>query len=437
MTYQTPSIPFQPVADPAAVITGPLVRFTVLTNRLIRLECSPQEVFEDRPSQAFWYRKQAVPPFTVRQDGKKIEIDTGELHLVYLITPRGFARETLTIAVRSTGATWHFGDIDRHNLHGTGRTLDGADGSIRLEQGLVSRSGWSVVDDTTSLVFDSSSWLEPRQPGAVNPNLDLYFFGYGHAYVECLRDFFMVSGNVPLVPRWILGNWWSRFWEYSQSELTDLMKEFKQREVPLSVCIIDMDWHITKTGNDSNGWTGYTWNHELFPDPSGFLNWLHSEMGLRVALNLHPAGGIWPHEEMYPEMAHRMGIDPASGQRVAFDIADPVFTRHYFEVLHHPYEEMGVDFWWMDWQQGQRILHSKRQLAETLDPLWWLNHLHFYDQGREGKKRAFVFSRWGGLGNHRYPIGFSGDTVVSWKTLAFQPYFTAHCCQCRFRLVEP
>jgi len=54
-----------------------------------------------------------------------------------------------------------------------------------------------------------------------------------------------------------------------------------------------------------------------------------------------------------------------------------------------------------------------------------LNHLHFYDLGRDGSRRPFIFSRWFGPGNQRYPIGFSGDTVVSWESLAFQPYFTA------------
>ncbi len=67
---------------------------------------------------------------------------------------------------------------------------------------------------------------------------------------------------------------------------------------------------------------------------------------------------------------------------------------------------------------------SGRRLS-GLDPLWWLNHLHFYDLGRDGRKRPFIFSRWGGLGNHRYQIGFSGDTYVTWESLAFQPYFTA------------
>src|SRR3990172_3567611 len=42
-----------------------------------------------------------------------------------------------------------------------------------------------------------------------------------------------------------------------------------------------------------------------------------------------------------------------------------------------------------------------------------------------GGKRPIVFHRWGGLGNHRYQIGFSGDTIAVWDSLAFQPYFTA------------
>jgi alpha-glucosidase (family GH31 glycosyl hydrolase) len=118
-------------------------------------------------------------------------------------------------------------------------------------------------------------------------------------------------------------------------------------------------------------------------------------------------------------MAEALSVDPAAGEPIAFDIANPAFTDAYFTVLHHPHEAAGVDFWWLDWQQGTQ---SKIQ---GLDPLAWLNHLHFYDLGRDGSKRPFIFSRWGGLGNHRYPIGFSGDTVVSWESLAFQPYFTA------------
>jgi hypothetical protein len=122
---------------------------------------------------------------------------------------------------------------------------------------------------------------------------------------------------------------------------------------------------------------------------------------------------------MYAEMCQAVGQDPSKGEPVEFDITNPRFVDAYFNILHHPQEARGVDFWWMDWQQGMRTRLS------GLDPLWWLNHLHFLDLGRDGKRRSFIFSRWGGLGNHRYPIGFSGDSIVSWASLAFQPYFTA------------
>ncbi|MGE5601457.1 MAG: TIM-barrel domain-containing protein, partial [Nitrososphaerales archaeon] len=151
---------------------------------------------------------------------------------------------------------------------------------------------------------------------------------------------------------------------------------------------------------------------------------LHAQ-GLRTALNLHPAEGIWPHEAQYEDMARFMGQDPATGEPVRFDLADPRFVEGYFAILHHPMEAEGVDFWWLDWQQGERMGHSRQAVAEVMDPLWWLNHLHFYDLGRDGKKRPLVFSRWGGLGNQRYPIGFSGDSWVTWATLEFQAYFTA------------
>ena len=59
-----------------------------------------------------------------------------------------------------------------------------------------------------------------------------------------------------------------------------------------------------------------------------------------------------------------------------------------------------------------------------VNPTWWLNYVHFTDQQREGK-RPLLFHRWGGLGNHRYQIGFSGDTISVWDSLAFQPWFTA------------
>ncbi len=406
---------FAPVAADTAVVVYGRSRFTILTSRLIRLEYSPNAIFEDRPSQVFWYRRQPIPEFELVTKPDGIEIITRRLHLQYTDTPDGFGFGNLTITLRQSGAVWRYGDRDKNNLRGTRRTLDRIDGAARLEPGLMSRKGWAVVDDSETLVFNTDGWLESRQAG---PNTkDLYFFGYGQDYQQCLADYCHIAGGAPLLPRWALGNWWSRYWEYSAESLAELMETFRAREVPLSVCIIDMDWHLTDV-EGSTGWTGYTWNRELFREPAQFIAWLHAQ-GVRTALNLHPAEGVWPHEEMYPAMARRLGLDPSSQKPIPFDIANPDFTRAYFELLHHPQEEMGIDFWWIDWQQGEL------SALPGLDPLFWLNHLHFYDLGRNGRKRPFIFSRWGGLGNHRYPIGFSGDTRATWQSLAFQPEFTA------------
>ena len=84
----------------------------------------------------------------------------------------------------------------------------------------------------------------------------------------------------------------------------------------------------------------------------------------------------------------------------------------------------------MDWQQGTDYwwIHDENHPAsplEQMDPLWILNHLHILDISRNGKRPMF-FSRYSGIGSHRYPIGFSGDTTITWESLKFQPYFTAN-----------
>ncbi len=410
--------PHKGAADEKAVIQGEKYRFTVLTDRLIRMEYSQAGVFEDRPSQTFWFRNQEIPAYTVKDMGESLEITTEYLSLSYS-KEEPFTRGTLMIkmSTQNVGASgvWRYGFEEAGNFKGTYRTLDGQDGKLVLDKGLISSEGYTVFDDSYTKVFDDNGWIQERIQG----NVDLYFFGYGNDYKGCIRDFYKVSGNTPLLPRYALGNWWSRYWTYTEEELKELILDFEKRAIPLSVCIIDMDWHVTDISQRyGSGWTGYTWNKELFPDPEAFLKWLKSKH-LYTSLNLHPALGIRGHEECYKDAADFMGIDADKDELIPFDCTDPRFMNAYFTKVHNPHEEKGCDFWWIDWQQGNNTA------VEGLDPLWMLNHLHFLDLGRNKNKRPFIFSRWPGLGGHRYPIGFSGDTVVSWESLEFQPEFTA------------
>ena len=191
-------------------------------------------------------------------------------------------------------------------------------------------------------------------------------------------------------------------------------------EIPLSVCIVDMDWHITKTGNASDGWTGYTWNRELVPGSAG-LHPLAARAG--AAHRAQPAPGAG-----HPSARGAIPGHGAAGWALipAYRRADPLrHRRSAFRGGLLRASAPSVRSRWASTSGGWTGSRARRAAVPGLDPLWWLNHLHFYDLGRDGRKRPFIFSRWGGLGNHRYPIGFSGDTVVRWAALAFQPYFTA------------
>lgn len=403
-------------AEDAAIIQGEKYRFTVLTEEMIRLEYCEDGKFEDRATQCVIDRKFKVPEYQVIENEESLEIITDKIHLVY--NKHKFTDYGLSVQVRGNisvyHSIWHFGE-EATDLRGTARTLDEADGAIELEHGIISRFGYGILDDSRSLVITEDGWVEPRKEDCI----DIYFLGYGHEYEHCLKDYYHLTGKTPLLPRYALGNWWSRFYRYNDQEYKALMTRFEKEEIPFSVSVIDMDWHLVDIDPKyGSGWTGYTWNKELFPDPKEFMTWLHDH-GLKVTLNVHPAGGVQAHEEKYKEMAEAMGRDWEKEEPVNFDVTDQKFLKAYFEYLHHPNEEEGVDFWWLDWQQGGL---SK---IPGLDPLWMLNHYHYLDSGRRGKRRL-TFSRYAGMGSHRYPVGFSGDTIISWESLAFQPYFTAN-----------
>lgn len=406
-------LPAKPEAKEANVVKGDKYRITVLREGLLRLEYSEDGVFEDRATQTVLNRDFPETDYEVKETEEELVLVTKRLRLTYnrkAFDPRGLMVQVYGVGA---GTTWHYGD-ELHDLRGTARTLDTVDGACELGHGLVSREGFSLLDDSASLTLNEDGWVEPRKKGVK----DLYFWGYGSDYLGCLRDFYHLCGKTPMLPRYALGNWWSRYYEYTEKSYLELMNRFDEEGIAFTVAVVDMDWHLVHIDPKyGTGWTGYTWNPDFFPDPKRFMDALHAR-GMKITLNVHPADGVRAFEEMYEAMAKELGKDISKEEPVSFEITDPAFLSAYFKYLHHPNEERGVDFWWIDWQQGGITK------MEGLDPLWMLNHFHFLDNARDGK-RPMTFSRYAGPGSHRYPVGFSGDTVVTWESLQFQPYFTS------------
>lgn len=348
---------------------------------------------------------------------------------------------------------------------------------LHCSYGVISRRGYALVDDTHQPQFDNDPqwpWIVNQRYDAPQPSLcqavpaserrgcgtsnntnqhecelrgccfeapsacfyssqaqqDLYLFGHGRAYSQALFEFTSLSGSIPLPPRYIFGVFFSRYWAYAEYEERQIVSEYIQHDIPLDILVVDMDWHKTfyklldngtrDQAGQAIGWSGYTFNEHLFPNAPKFLQWC-KQLGLKNTLNLHPASGIQPWEEMYKAMAQAMGIDPSTGRYVPFNVTDKKYSSSLSDIVLNPLQQAGIDLWWLDWQQGEDGWMND---IPYTNPTFWLNHVFFTDP-HFGKNRPVLLHRWGGLGNHRYQVGFSGDVIPSWDTLSFQPRFTA------------
>ena len=405
------------------------VRFTVIADGAVRMEYAPDGAFVDAKSFVAVEREYPAADYRVKR-GAWIEVATPKMVLRYKKDSGPFTAANLSIRSPKGAAVpfaWKPGQQQTGNLKGTYRTLDGYDGDtyvydeqrpkMPIEDGLLATDGWTFIDDSRNFLFDGDpewEWVEKRPD---NGSQDWYFLAYGHDYKAALKDFTRFAGKMPLPPRYAFGYWWSRYWTYSDRELRTLVKNFRAYDIPLDVLVIDMDWHYTD--GDLGGWTGWSWNRTLFPDPAKFLGWLDTE-GIRSTFNLHPADGVKCGEDRYADVARDMGIDPASKQTVPWMSSDKKFIRSMFRNVLSPMERDGVDFWWLDWQQ-----HPTDPKVEGLSNTWWLNYVFFSQMEKNRDVRPMLYHRWGGLGNHRYQIGFSGDASITWASLDFQPYFNS------------
>ena len=406
------------------------VRFTLIDEGTLRLEYAPDGKFVDNKSFMAVIREYPNVLYTINDNAKQVTISTSKLKLVYKKGTSPLSAENLTISSTkaiSTPFVWKPGMKQKGNLKGTYRTLDGYDGStyqysnpkheMPIEDGILATDGWTLIDDSKNYLFDGAKdwdWVAERK--SAEGAQDWYFMAYGHNYKDALLSYTKFAGKVPLPPRYTFGYWWSRYWTYSDKDLHDLIDNFHRLNLPLDVLVIDMDWH-PNTEETGGGWTGWDWNENIFPDYRKLLAYL-DEQGVKTTMNLHPADGVRPYEKKYNEFMQRFGKN--DGKTYEWMGSDKKYVKALFDTYLHQYVDEGVDFWWLDWQQWE-----KDRTFKDLDNVFWCNYIWFSDMELNGTKRPLLYHRWGGLGNHRYQIGFSGDSYATWESLSFLPYFNS------------
>ena len=387
------------------IIQGEKYRFTVLTPRLIRMEYSETGEFEDRLTTLVINRKTDKVDFKLKEDKKYIEITTSYFRLTYQKNKPFYSgkidtMKNLKVELLNTDRIWYYGHPEIRNYGAPSNSLDDSKGKLKLKKGLYSVDGFASINDSSDIVTEDFKIIKRNKDV-----IDIYLFMYLKDFAQCLKDYYLITGSPSLIPRYALGNWWSKNEEYNDILLKDLIDDFKSKEIPLSILLLDKKWHLNEYKNKKYD-SGFTWNRTLFSNPTKMIDYLHKN-GIRLGLNINPLEGILPYEDSYEILSRSF---EKKDDILLFNVLDDKVIELYFEILIHPLDNMGVDFFWID-------CDPKDENNNAI-----LDYYHENDMKRDYKRRPMLLSRNVTEAPHRYPVLYSGKTIVSWDTLRMIPF---------------
>ncbi len=282
-------------------------RITLFSSTLVRVEFSVSGVFdEDFPIPV----EPQIGSFSVAQheivQDKEIFILETE-NFVLTLKPN---RRMLDIGnfeivvkenVKKEKFLWRPGVKDEQNLGGAMLDLYKYPAGKFYENftdGLISPNGIFVYRNICEFLWDKQkNWLKRRTEWRFQ---DWYIFAYGKNYKQAFKDFVLLFGQVPLVPRWVFGYWYSRWYKFTDKEILEVIKKIRNLNIPIDVFVIDTDWR-------KHGWNGYEWNKEFFPQPQKFLQQLKL-LNIKTCLNDHPGYGRsdeLPSDDIYKEKIYQ------------------------------------------------------------------------------------------------------------------------------------
>ena len=394
------------------ILKGNKYRFTVLTERLIRFEFSETGEFVDSPTEFAWFRDFPKPNFTVKQDDKYLEITTKYFKVEYqkeksFQGPKTFPGAYLRVTLENADRIWYYGHPEVRSYGGSNVSLDDFSGNLKLDNGLYSADGFASIDDSNSMIFTELGDLEPKKQNSI----DVYLFAYRKDFGPCLKDYFTLTTNPPMIPRYALGNWWSKNEKYTSNDVIEIIERFKKEQIPISVFLFDRPWHFEREYNGKKLNSGFTFNNELFSNPKELIKYIHSN-DIIVGVNVDPSDGIHNEEFNFEKACQYLGI---TEEIIKFNPRSARWVDVYLKLFIHIIENYGVDFFWIDYNPDKK----------NLKDLFLLNHYHTMDVERIEHKRPVILSRNAKVAPHRYPIHYSGRTITSWNTLRNLPFYNS------------
>lgn len=393
-------------------------RITFITDNLVRLEYALDKKFLNDSTLFAVNRGNFNVEVKVESDSNRYVFKTSVITLEMIDDGYPFGVSNMSVKFKHIDKemTWKLSSKQKGNLMGAIKTLDLVDGYADRMEGLLSRDGWYMINDSGKDVYKNGTLLL-RDKDHIQ---DFYLFVYGTDYKSAMRSLITISGPIPMPRKYVHGSWYCRWWAYTSDDYRQILAEYDEHDFPIDIMVFDMDWHnksySSGTGHaNMKGWTGYTWNRKLIPDP-GKLIAEFKKKNVHVVLNEHPHDGLRPEDDSYNSFINELGDNYIKNGIPLFDAGDKKYMDAFMKYSHQESDSMGVAFWWLDWQQDY-IYPIVRGTSTTHLP--WLNEIYFKYSSRNNLRGA-NFSRWGGWGDHRNPIHFSGDAVGNWETLKFE-----------------
>ena len=294
---------------------------------------------------------------------------------------------------------------------------------------LLSTRGYGILFDSYSLMtfhddaFGSYLWTD------VDDELDYYFI-YGPEFDQIVQGIRQLTGKAPMLPRWAFGYIQSKERYVSQTELIDIVKEYRERGLPMD-CIVQ-DWKSWP----QDLWGQKTLDPERFPNPKGMVTELH-RMNARLMIsiwpNMNPGGDNW--REMRAQGC-------LLGNGGTYDAFQEKARELYWKQANEGLFAHGIDAWWCDctepfqadWngafkpEPEERLRINTEEAKRYLDPEYINAYSLLHSQGiYEGQrktgtdKRVVNLTRSAYVGQQRYStITWSGDVSATWDTLRRQ-----------------
>ena len=390
------------------VFRGKTYRISILSDVLIRFEYSETGSFNDYPTFFASNRSFGKPKITVEEDNNVLIIKNDIFILEYnkekpFIGSKLMPDQNLKVTIAGTEKIWYFNHPEVKNFKGTAYSLDDTKGNIDFEKGLFSLDGFTTFDDSRTPILDAhGNVLSPNYK-----NIDTYLFIYNNDFGIGLRDYFNLTSLPPLIPRYDLGVWWNKNEAYGEKDIQNLVYNFKKYDLPMSVLLLN---ECNRTKNNYSP-ISFSFDKTKLPNPRGLSEFLHKNK-IYLGSNIKTEGLISVEEESYLEFQKYYNKD--LNKNIPLNVYDPKLVDSYLKGIINPFLDKGVDFLWMDDNNKENTLRS-----------FTMNYFLYKNFNLNKAKRNFIISRNFGICPHKYSALYSGETLISWKTLKLLPFFNS------------